>query len=335
MDKGCASSYVYAKCCGMLSKSFLGKNASVLYNAKNLEEIWQLVFKTPVPSIPEALLATQIEKDAMQRFVDQFISLIECYNKPPKYLVVLLQQYDLDNLKAIISALSLGEENYPHPVRLGKYELFDYTKWPSLKEITQNSPFDWINKVPELNEIQQLDFKIDLIQTKEFWKAINKVPLSIRQELKSCFIDYYSLKNFMWVLRLKVYYNMTPAQIENNLLFVTESADKSDPICKDALSIIEKPIDSFDEWKDTKFVKYLNPHEEGSVWKIDPLWIESKIRSAQSKKTFSMFHKAPLTELPLFMFFFLKLQEVNVIRASVEKIRLGAEINESMYLDKE
>ena len=39
MDKSCASSYVYAKACGMLAKSFLGKNALILLNAKNLAEI--------------------------------------------------------------------------------------------------------------------------------------------------------------------------------------------------------------------------------------------------------------------------------------------------------
>ena len=120
-------------------------------------------------------------------------------------------------------------------------------------------------------------------------------------------------------------------EIRKNLLYVTDSVSAKDPIYKKVLKILDKPIDSYEEWKDTGLNELLNPHEDGSVWKIDPLWIEHQIRVRQTKQTFSMFHKFPMTEIPLVMFFFLKLQEVNVIRASVERIRLGADLKDSLY----
>lgn len=331
MDRSCASSYVYAKACGILSNSFIGKNAVSLLNAKNLSEIWESVFKTPVPAIPEVMLATKIEKEAMQQNINQYISLVDCYDKPPEFLVTLLQRFDVENLKAIVSALCIGEENHPHPMRLGKYDLLDYNKWPNLKEITENSRFSWISEVPELKKMQRLCYNIDIQELHYFWNSLQKASFGIRKELINFFTEYYTLKNFVWALRLKVFYKMTPQEIQNNLLFVTDFADSKDPICKDVLNVLDNPIDTYEAWNDCKYKSLLNPHEEGMVWKVDPLWVEHQIRILQTKKTFSMFHKFPLTEIPIVMFFFLKIQETNVIRSSVERIRLGADIKDSMY----
>ena len=331
MDKSCASSYVYAKACGMLAKSFLGKNALILLNAKNLAEIWENVFHTPVPQVPEAMLATRLEKEASQMCVNQYISLIECYDKPPEFLVTLLQRFDVENLSAIVSALCIGEQNHPHPVRLGKYDLLDYTKWPDIKAITANSRFSWINQVPELKKMQRVNHTLDIQELHYFWHSLEKSSYKTRKELIAFFTEYYSLKNIVWALRLNVFYKMSEDEIRKNLLYVTDSVSAKDPICKKVLKILDKPIDSYEEWKDTGLNELLNPHEDGSVWKIDPLWIEHQIRVRQTKQTFSMFHKFPMTEIPLVMFFFLKLQEVNVIRASVERIRLGADLKDSLY----
>lgn len=329
MDKSCASSYVYAKASGMLKNTFVGKNAYPLFSAKSLSEVWELVFKTPVPAIPETLLATKLEKDAVQKFVDQFISLVKCYDNPSDFYISMLQRYDLENLKAIISALCIGEINRPHVVRLGSFELLDYTKWPDLKQITAPSRYNWVDTVPELKKMQRLSYTLDIQEFHVFWQSLQKASCDIRNELIGFFKDYYSLENLVWGLRLKVYYNMTNSEIKENLIYVTSSPSHSDPLCSVVLSALDKPLDSWEDWKDFKYKKLLNPHEDNSVWKIDPLYLERQIRLRETEKAFQMFHKYPLTEIPLAMFFILKQQELNCIRAAVERLRLGADINDS------
>ena len=88
MDRSAASAYVYAKASGMLAKSFVGTRAEKLFSVKSLRELYGLLFDDEVPAVPENMLAKVIEIKAQNRFINQYISLLENYSKPDRKSVV-------------------------------------------------------------------------------------------------------------------------------------------------------------------------------------------------------------------------------------------------------
>lgn len=332
MDYSGASAYIYAKVCGLLSKAYVGENAVHLFNVKSLSELWELVFGTSAPQMPEQLLANKIETEAVKKFVADYTSLLQLYSKPDKFLVELLRRYEVENIKVLSAALSLGEETIPRVVKLGKYELLNYDAWPNLKKITENSNFAWYNHIPAIEERQQMDYQLDLQEIRILWNSVNKVGDSSRKALVDYYTTEYKIQNMLWALRLKVYYNMDKEDIIKNLFYISDEPSKEDPLCADAIEIFDKACDNFDDWKKWRYSEYLNPHEEGSVWNIDPMWIEQKLRIGEVHRAKAVFHQYPMTYASLVMYFRIKQQELNVIRAATEALRLDADKSEAMYV---
>ena len=70
LDRSAASSFVYAKASGLLSKSFVGDNAGKLFSVQSLRELYTLLFEGEVPSVPEVLLSKEIEEKAEKKADD-------------------------------------------------------------------------------------------------------------------------------------------------------------------------------------------------------------------------------------------------------------------------
>ncbi len=331
MEKSGAACYVYAKISGMLKKAYVGKNAIRLFDADSLSSLWQMVFATPTPMIPEAMLATKLEKDAVNLLMKEYIKLLEIYDRPSRILVQLMHLYEIENIKTITAALSYGEQNHPHCVNIGNYATLHIDQWPDLKKITEGSEFSWIDSVPYGAQRQAMDHKLDLQGFRQLWSSLN----SVKDESKSVLIDYFSREmaiiNLIWALRLKVYYKYSDEKIIENLYHLADAPSPDDIICTYAYDILGRNIDSYDDWKDWAFSRCLNPHEEGSPWKVNPMWIEQRFRSLAVGKEIRLFHQYPMTDLSLVMFFRLKQQELNYIRAATEALRLGSDKTEAMY----
>ena len=332
MEKSGAESYIYAKASGLLKKSWISERAVSLFNAESLSSLWDMIFSVPEPAVPQLLFANKIETEAVSSFVREYSRLLDMYDKPSAFLTGLLQQYDVENLKAIISALDNGEEKHPHLVNLGSYRLISYENWPDIKKITANSPFDWINDINFKEERQKIDFKLDLQMINSLWKSVNSIKGEAKEVLKDYFIYQWSVKNLIWAMRLKVYYNFSDSRIIENLYYVSSAPSKQDPICSFAIDILSKRVDSYDDWEKFRFAEYLNPRNENGVWNLNPAWVEQRFRSREFARAKKLFHQYPMSEVSLAMFFTLKRQELNCIRAATEAIRLGSDRKEAMYV---
>lgn len=331
MDYSSASAYVYAKSCGILGRSFIGEKAQSLFDVKTLSELWELVFKSPVPQIPEAMLANHMEYEAIRHFISEYTGLLSNYSKPHEYLVELLRRYEVENLKVISASLSWGEQNCPRIVELGKYKTLHYECWPNIENITKNTVFEWYNKIPEQQNRWEMDYKLDLQEVNLLWGKLSKIHGSSKNALKKYFVQEYNKKNMIWAMRLKVYYNMDDEQIFKHLFFIGDQPSAQDILYKDAIDISKRRIDVYEDWKDWHYASYLNSHEDGEVWMLDPMWVEHKFRLDETKNALHIFHQNPMTDICLVMFFKLKQQELNCIRAAVESLRLHVERDEAIY----
>lgn len=332
MERSGAASYVNAKANGMLQKSFIGSRAVKLFSVHTLSELWSLLFSEELPSVPELLLAKEIEAKALQSFIGQYKKLLGMYNKPDAVALSLLQYYEYENLKNIGTALSKNAKEMPSFADITPYNILNYKAWPKLSKITEGTSLAWYNTVPQVHDIQALDNKLDLQYMRALWRSINQLPVSERSPVRSLILEEFVLKNILWVLRLKVYYSMNRNDILSRLAYESDEKAENDIFAAPAIGIIDKDVQKFDDWANWKYLDFLNPHEEGAVWSVDPCWVETYAHKTLQKKALSQFHRYPLTAMVLVSWFKIKQNEYDTICAAVETLRLGADAAQVMEM---
>ncbi len=326
MDRSAASSFVYAKASGILSRAYIGARTKLLFEAKNLSQLWAAIFTDDVPLIPENLLADEIEKKSVQSFVDIFKKLISSYDRADKICAALLHEYEYKNLKQCISAIMKKEEK-PDLVNLGEFSRIKYQYYPDLEKMTADSVFDFIKTVPDSAEYLALCKKLDDMYIAEIYDGVNSVLLNERNPVKEILFNQLQLKNVIWAARLMVFYGMKKEQILPLLSCVSENP-LTDEIAKKAVGILDFSPDNYQAWKKTDFAFLLNPCVSEIEWKIDPIWMENILNSYIAKKAKEMFHQYPFTACVLVCFFLLKKQELNYIRTVSEGLRLAVDISQ-------
>ena len=328
MDRSSASCYVYAKASGILARSYIGSRASKLFAPAKLSELWALVFEEDVPAVPEVLLARAIEQKAAQKFILEYKNLLSSYDSPARVLVDLLQYFDYENLKSLGAAAAMGQKERPPLRDIRPYNLLNYSAWPSIQKITQNSALSWYDKEPEVYEQQQLDNELDLQFIERLWDSSLELSGSERKTVQGLIAARYSMRNIVWVLRLKVFYKMDRNQIVERLAFINPKDLRRDALGGDALDIVDKDLQSWDDWKDWKYARFLNPREEGSLWSVDPSWVEESSEKDFIKKAGQKFHADPGAQSALFCWYFLKAKELDNIRMATEALRLNIKVKE-------
>jgi len=327
MDRSSASSYVYAKASGMLARSYVGPRTEKLFSVHTLSELWALLFDDEVPAVPEMFLAKQIEEKALNRFLNQYIKLVNSYSKPDEVLITLLESYDFDNLKLMAASLTVGGEK-PFIRNIQPYSIINYDAYPDIAKITAGSILSWYNKVPGVHEQRELDTKLDIQFVRRLWASVEKLSASERKPVEELIALVYSIRNVIWAMRLKVFYKMPAEEIKKRLAFVNTENPKDDIIASDAFAILNKSVDSWDDWENWKYAEFLNPHEDVNVWNLDPLWVEAKTSRYFYDKALKDFHRYQSSSMVLVTWFYIKMNELHYIRTAVEAIRLNADENQ-------
>lgn len=328
MDKSTATDYVYAKSQGMLSKSFVGPRKEALFNVKTLSDLWRTLFETSAPLIPENLLARAIEEEAEKKFIADYTRLLKNFSNPDKIAVHVLRYYDYHNIKEINSAIIKGETKLPNIVDIGEYSKLNYSEWPNIKKITQNSDINWLDTPVTRSTQKDVDSRLDIQYTTELWKAANDLPNQDGLTIKIIVKENIVLQNILWAIRLKKYYGFTYDQISERLVFDNPEHSRSDCLAGPALDIIENPLDSWDAWKDWKYVSFLNPNDEGSVWTVDPSYIQKSINRYTKNAVYKSFRKSTSSAHTLVAWYEIKKFELDLIRTYVEGLRLNVDAEE-------
>lgn len=327
MERSGAQSYVYAKASGILARSFVGQRAAALFAVRSIPELWSLVLKTEVPAVPETLLAKRFEEEAGAKFILEYKRLLGMYDRPDDVAVLLLRYFDYSNLKSLGAAAAMGQKERPRLRNIVPYNILNYDGWPSIRKITERSPLSWYDKEPEISEQQFLDAKIDRQFVSDLWNAASRLGVFERASVEKLILKKYAMRNMTWALRLKVFYNMSRDEILEHISFFDSSAKKDDLLAHDAIEILDKNPEHYEDWADWKYARFLNAHEEGSIWTIDPGWVETAAQKELVAESNRLFHTRPFEPVVLVSWFFIKLNELDHIRAALEALRLsvGAE----------
>lgn len=322
MDRDGARAFVYAKACGALGKSFTGEKADRLFEQKTLTDLWTLLFRTQAPMVPEVILAQKIEEESFNRFISQYVSFIAQFDNPESYLSDQFFIYEVENLKTVIDALCSGQQKLPKLLELGKYGTLHFDQWPNLENITAGTEYSWIKEVPDIHKQQEVEFRLDIQAIKHLWSSIQSIKGEEGKAVKELFQEELVIQNIVWALRLKLNYDMNRDDVISHLMYVTEKPGPHDPLCVQAMKILDKDPENYSDWENWSFSEYVNPKND-VLWRIDPSWIENKSRQVQNKKASRLFHCYPVTSASLIGWFKMKQAELGYIRMAVEGLRLN------------
>ena len=182
----------------------------------------------------------------------------------------------------------------------------------------------------KLFETDYTDPEADLELLRKSWADIEHCQGMDKEGHEKLFLDEYVIKNIIWALRLKLYYEMPDDQIISKLFYVTEKADKNDPVAGPAIKVLGFDINKYSDWENWKYAQFLNPHDGSELWCVDPVWIERKYTGYQAKLADHIFHHYTMQDAALAAWFKLKSYELACIRTAVEGLRLKINPQEAM-----
>jgi len=325
MDSSSAVEYIYAKTSGMLAKAFVGSRANRLFQSKDLADLWRIVFAEPVPAVPENLLAQAIEKEAENRFLKEYISLIDSFEKPEPVALQLLRSFDYSNIKKLNFALRTGEKNLPELMDIGRFTQIKYKAWPVIAKMTENGCFSWVTDVVDAKDVRDFEYKVDAQYVEELWSAVKRTKGEAKTAIEELIKEQLILNNIVWAIRLKMYYNMEPDDIIPYLAASGAQAVKKDILIEPVLKIIYKPLDIYSEWASWVYADLMNPADDITSWTIDPRYLQHAANMKIHKMALRMFHKYPCSSAILVPWFMIRQLELEYICTAAEGLRLGVD----------
>jgi vacuolar-type H+-ATPase subunit C/Vma6 len=325
--------YAYAKACGIIGRSFVGKRISRLAAVSGLSELDRLVFPGSGRELPGRELLPDMERRFTERAVQSISVIIGCFSCPPEFLVRLVRSYEYADLKSVLGVLSGYPENgraAPPFTGLGRFQTVNFKAWPDLAEMIKGTEFTGVLESEGFNVKEgsfskkdsgdiSLQTALDRFYYKKLWQALMALPRSDRRSSEKILADEISLRNAVWTLRLRTYYRMPAEEVKKHLVSVEQKeVRRSSP----GNTPLDFPLDSRAEWKGWRWESLLNP-AEGGEWAADPRYFQN----AASRRLYGMaLHNLRLRPFSLdavFCFIKLKQFEEDLLTSTAEGAGLG------------
>ncbi|MDR0710386.1 MAG: V-type ATPase subunit [Spirochaetaceae bacterium] len=334
--------YVYAKTCGIIGRSFLGKRTPQLASVSRLSELDRLVFPDSFRDLPERELLVDLERRILGRSVKQILNIVNVYKNPPELLVRLLRVYEYADLKSALIALAGGERGAPGWTPLERFSTVHFEAYPDLKAMLVNTEFDFLLKdtdgaggtpgarrpvsengaAPdgEIDSIR-MQAKLDRHYYTELWKDLFKLPKYDRDGIGKILEEEISLRNVVWALRLRTYYRMEAEDVKEHLVFIERRKGQS--LARDALDSLELPLDTRPAWEKWPRSGFLNRETPDEHWAADPRYFQNAASAYLYRMARLYFRRRPVSIDTPACFIKLKQYEEDLLTSVAEGLGLG------------
>jgi len=326
-----AGPYAYAKACGILSKSFMGKRISSLSGLHSLSELDTLIFPNHHSELPGKELLSDLQNRIIARAVRQILVIIASFTKPPEIIVRMLRVYEYSDLKTCINYIISKKKEPPRICDIGRFRTVNFDAYPDIAEMIKDSEFNSllsedINSIKDGSaDIIDIEIKIDSFFYQELVKSLSELSGEDRNIVRRFLADEISLRNCTWALRLRTYYNMRDKETVKRLMKINlfTRTDREISLADDALKSLDFPLDTRLPWESWKWKNLLNPEESGVHWKADARHFQNAASQYLYKHAMQGFHCLPMSASSIFYFIKLKQFEEDLLTSIAEGFALG------------
>jgi vacuolar-type H+-ATPase subunit C/Vma6 len=324
------ASYAYAKACGIISKSYLGKRISILSGLHTLSELDRQIFPDLRRELPGRELLLDLERRITERAVRQILTIVSSYPQPPELLVRMLKVYEYDDLKVCLQHMAAGKKNLPSISDIGDFGTVRFEAFPDIKAMVHGTEYDFI--LPDLKsgqyesmDIAQVETKLDAHYYLGLTECLPRLSLEDRMAVQKILGDEISLRNCAWALRLRTYYQKSPGETSRHLMNIKFKGEKSPSLAADAAASLDFHLDSRQEWRGWKWEKLLNPEEPSVIWVADPRYFQNAASQYMYRLARKNLHRCPMAVSAVFCFIKLKQYEEDLLTSVAEGLALGIE----------
>jgi len=330
--------YAYAKACGIIGKSFLGKRVGQLETVSRISELDRLVFPSSSRDLPEKELLINLEDRIIDRSIDSIIPIINGFTKPPEFLILLLRSYEYTDLKSALTAVLEGAKTAPAHTDIGRFQTVRFDAWPDIPAMIKRSEFRFL--LDEKGVLQQelggvsLQVALDRYYYSALWLSLTSLSRNDRFAAEKILTAEISLKNASWALRLRTYYRKSAEEVKLHLIdkpFTILGKEKGRPrfksrtrsLASEAIQSLEYPLDNFAAWSSWRWRKFLNPESGGTPWTVDPRYFQNAASRYLFRLARRYFRSQPFLMSTIFCYIKLKQFEEDILTSSAEGLGMG------------
>ncbi|MDR2158686.1 MAG: V-type ATPase subunit [Treponema sp.] len=315
--------YAYAKACGIIGKSFIGRRMAGISGVSRLADLDRLVFPGSSRDLPEKELLPDLEGRITDRAVKSITAIVDCFSKPPEFLSLLVRSYEYADLKSALAASAAGETKKPAFTAIGRFNTVKFDAWPDMCAMIGGSEFDFlldkdgnIKKEPDGISLQT---RLDRHYYEKLWKSLASLPDRDKEAAELILADEISLRNSGWVLRLRSYYEMPPDEVKPHLIDI-EAGKRS--LARDARDCLGFSLETRAEWSSWRWARFLNP-EGGGQWRADPRYFQNAASGYLYRLARKRFRVHPFSLDTVFCFIKLKQFEEDILTSNAEGLGMG------------
>ena len=171
--------------------------------------------------------------------------------------------------------------------------------------------------------VKDFEHKLDAQYVAELWNAVEKTSGEAKPAIEELIKEQLILKNIVWALRLRLYYNMSADDVLPYLAGSGSLPLKKDVLIEPVMKIISKPLDIYSEWQNWNYADLLNPAYDVTSWTIDPRYLQRAANAKIHKMALRMFHRYPCSSAILVPWFMIRQLELDYICTAAEGLRLN------------
>jgi vacuolar-type H+-ATPase subunit C/Vma6 len=312
--------YAYAKACGIIGKSFIGSRTARLGAVNRLSELDRLIFPDSPRDLPERELLVDLERRIIRRAVKQIMVIVDSFAKPPALLRHLVRAYEYEDVKRLIGALNAAEKGPFVFTDLGRFRTVRFEAYPDLAGMFEATEFEFL-----LHEDLRGGLLLNRMDKQYYtllWRFLSLLPRGDKSGFEKIFFEELALRNAVWALRLRTYYNMPSPEIRERLIDIKPSPRKPS-LAADALASLDMALDTPEDWQKWKRFDLLNKERPGEAWQADPRYFQNAAAGYLYRLARLSFRRRPFSLDVVSCFIKLKQFEEDFLTSMAEGLGLG------------
>ncbi|MCL2043660.1 MAG: V-type ATPase subunit [Treponema sp.] len=341
--------YSYAKACGIIGKSFVGKRIAILKKLHTLTEFDRLIFSGTQHEPPGRDLLIHLEHRILRRTAQQILSVINSYVNPPELLIRQLRSCEYADLKNCLHHIAAGRPVPELVCDIGRFRTVRFEAYPDIEAMINNTEFAFILGM-DINAVTNADYDFTRLETEldmQYYtllvRSMSRLSVSDRLIAERILTEEISLRNCIWAFRLRIYYHKTIDETEKYLMSMKMHQSYSPDIIPgitakrpdgiafvneinldlEARQMLDFPLDSRSPWKGWRWEKLLNSEKPGREWAADPRFFQNAASQYIYHLALRCFRRMPFSMSAIFCYIKLKQFEEDLLTSVIEGLAIG------------
>ncbi|MDR2467988.1 MAG: V-type ATPase subunit [Spirochaetaceae bacterium] len=322
---GAERSFIYAKACGIIARSFVEGRLARCAGITTLEELYTLTGES------SAKASSGFEQAFRAKNVREIFSVVKAFPKPPEFIIYLIKSYECADLKYALAAHRAGLP-LPSQTPLGRFASICFSAYPDISRMLKGTEYQFLLKEDlERGDIADLETRIDRHYYAMLLAGLRRIQRRELPAFRYILNEEIALKNCVWALRLRTYFTMDSAAVRNYLIDEKPSPGSAS-LARDALKSLDFALDHRPDWLSWRRAGFLNQEQPNSYWKCSPSAFQSNAAVYLYHLTRKSFRRQPFSLDTAACFIRLKQFEEQVLCSIAEALRLNVPAQDALKM---